>query len=155
MGAKLLEDLAVRRVLWFFKKLNEQFLDSDQVLFYFYGDITKDRLTPEDIRLDLDFELLGISETITKEATINQLISAYNLAINNPMLAGFSVDLFTEIMRLMQTGMDTSKLKAMPPPPAPGVASVLTNPNVSASTEDAVLNQIQQNGASAPNQIPQ
>lgn len=150
LGAKLIEESVITKVLWMYKKLNEQFLDDDKVLSYFYGDIVNERLTPEDIRLDLDFELLGISETVTRETTINQLISFYNLAVNNPTVNTTRV--LQEIWKLMQLNVNPAEV--FMPSPAPLATSLAVNPNISEGTENAIAGQVQQNGPGAPIAVP-
>jgi hypothetical protein len=141
MSAKLIEEQVITKVMWFFKKLNEQFLDQDSVIQEFYGHIGSPALTPEQIHDDLDFELLGISETVTKEATINQLISIYNLLVSNPTLDVTPIAF--EVIRLAGVNIDPKTLiRQQPPMPAPG-----------AQPPDA--GQTLQNGASAPMQVPQ
>lgn len=151
MGAKLIEESVIVEVLRMFKKLNEQFLDSDEVLQHFYGGVVQGRLTPEALRAELDFTLLGISETVTSEATINQLISLYNLVSARPDID--STGLLFEIAKKMKLATPVDQL--MQVRPLPPAATALANPNVSAGTEEALVNQIQQNGAGGAVNLPQ
>jgi hypothetical protein len=151
MGAKLIEESVIVKVLFMFKKINQQFLDTDETLSYFYGPVVLGRLTPESLRADLDFHMLGISETVTSEATINQLISLYNLVAQRPDID--STGLLFEIAKKMKLATPVDELmqvKAMPQ-----AAQVLGNPNVSAQTEEALINQIQQNGSGGAINLPQ
>jgi len=145
MGAKLIEETVVRKVLVMFKKLNEQFLDSDEVLQEFYGTATKEQLTPEEIRNDLDFELLGISETVTREATINQLISFYNLAAQNPNVDINAV--LSQIWNLMQVGKSASDI-IKEAQPQTGMMP-LPQPN------QEIQAQVEQNGSGGNISVPQ
>lgn len=146
MGAKLIEEMVIVKVLWFFKKLNEQFLDSDETLAYFYGDILHQQVTPEQLRLDLDFELLGISETVTSEATINQLIALYNLVAARPDID--SLGLLVEIAKKMKLSAPIDQLiKLRPMPMMPGIAAP--------TAPGAVDGQVGQNGSGAPAAVPQ
>lgn len=152
MGAKLIEESVIRKVLTLFKKLNEQFLDTDEVIQEFYGQILNTKLTPEQIRADLSFTLLGISETVTKEALINQLVAYINVwkglpGINMNKIAAVHWD-------LMQMKQSSSDVVLPAPFPATMVSNIIQNPDVSAGTEQAVLNQVAQNGASGL-QVPQ
>lgn len=151
MGAKLVEETVIKRVLVMMKQLNEQFLDSDEVLQTFYGNVLQGRLTPEQIRADLSFELLGISETIQKEATINQLTTFYTLTKDDPMVNKNPI--LTEMWKLMQVGIPADLV--IPPVENQMASQVVTDPNTSAGTEEAVINQVQRNGTVAPPQIPQ
>ncbi|MGD9724887.1 MAG: hypothetical protein AB7V39_00565 [Nitrospiraceae bacterium] len=151
MGAKLIEESVIVEVLRMFKQLNEQFLDEDDKLEHFYGHIIQGRLTPELLRAELDFTLLGISETITSEATINQLISLYNLVAQRPDID--STGLLYEIARKMK--LQTPVEQLLKPVAMPQVAQVVGNPNVSEGTEEALIQQIQQNGAGGAVNLPQ
>ena len=93
MGSKLLEESVIRKCLTMCDQLNAQFLDSDEVLMEFYGDLLSDptaqvpiRLTPEEIRTQVSFKITGVSETITSEATINQLVAFTNTFKGLPCL---------------------------------------------------------------------
>lgn len=147
MGAKLIEEMVIVKVLWFFKKLNEQFLDSDETLAYFYGDVLHKQVTPEQLRLDLDFELLGISETVTSEATINQLIALYNLVAARPDID--SLGLLVEIAKKMKLSAPIDQLIKLRPmmPMMPGIATP--------TAPGAVDGQVGQNGSGAPAAVPQ
>lgn len=153
MGAKLIEEVVVRKVLVFFKKLNEQFLDDDSTLEYFYGDILQGRLTPEQIRADLDFKMLGISETVTREAVINQLVAYVNTWKGLP---GLNMNKIAEVhWDLMQMRQPASEVVMPAPFPETMVSNVIQNPNVSAETEAAIAKQVQANGSGGSISVPQ
>lgn len=151
MGAKLIEETVIRNVLVMFKKLNEQFLDSDEVLTEFYGANIPVTLTPEQIRADLSFKMLGVSETVTREARFNQLTALYNLAANNPNI---NIGLiYQEMVKAADLNLPMDQL--MNDIANPAAAQAVVNPEVSAETEEAIVNQIQQNGSGGGVQIPQ
>lgn len=82
LSARITEESSLKQVLTQIHQLNGQFLDKDNVLSDpgLYGKILDSRqMTPENIRRNVRFRLLGLSETIAKEARINQLISFVQL----------------------------------------------------------------------------
>jgi hypothetical protein len=153
MGSKLLEEMVVRKCITMMDKLNAQFLDSDEVLTEFYGDLLADpmavlpiRLTPEEIRTDVAFKITGVSETITSEATINQLVAFTNTFKGLPFDWASVAGTMWKLMRI----------NAPPPiPPAPPVNAPLPSGEQPPQGQDAVAGQIDQNGTAAPIQVPQ
>lgn len=78
LAARVTEESSIKRLLNLMHQLNGQFLNRDELLSdpALYGDIFNgQKVTPEIIRAKVKFKLLGISETIGKEAKINQLVS--------------------------------------------------------------------------------
>jgi hypothetical protein len=145
MGALLVEKGVLSKVLTMFKQLNEQFLDSDEVLQEFYGPVVQDRLAPEDIRADMTFTMLGISETVTREAVINQIIAYVNVwkglpGLNLSKIAAVHWD-------LMQMKQTSKEVVMDAPMPQTQVMNVLQNPDISAGTEEAIVKQVSQNGS--------
>ncbi len=78
--AKLLEDGPLKGVLTMFHQLDAQFLDSDESLQdkNIYGYVFPSKPTPEQIRSNVDFKMLGLSETVAKESTFNQIVAYVN-----------------------------------------------------------------------------
>ena len=76
-AAKLLEESGVKKVLRMMLQLNLQFIDQDDQLREgpMYGSILDEKVTPEMLREDVEFEVFGISDITQKESHINQIIS--------------------------------------------------------------------------------
>ena len=165
MGAKLIEESVVKKVLVMFKKLNEQFLDSDEIMQTFYGPVIRNRLSPESIRNDVDFKLLGVSETVNAEAAINQMIAFYNLAATNP--AANTSLVLSEIWKKMKLSVPADQVVQLNPAlltsqaeQIPGMAGLMgggqssTNEGGTSAgsppTDPTKMGQINENGASAP-----
>lgn len=74
---KLVEEMAIKRTLRMFHQLNLQFIDDDDVLRDpgMYGHLFAEEVTPEMIRAEVKFNMVGISDMINKEGKINQIIS--------------------------------------------------------------------------------
>lgn len=77
MSTKLIEEMGLREILEMMLALDHQFVDSDDVLQdpFLYREIADLKLTPEDIRANIRFKLVGISELVSTESKINQIIS--------------------------------------------------------------------------------
>lgn len=80
LSNKLIEEMGVKKVLSLFHQLNLQMIDSEDILRNpgLYGHLF-DEVTPEDIRADVQFKMIGVSEMIGGEAKINQLISVLGI----------------------------------------------------------------------------
>lgn len=151
MGSKLLEESVIRKCLTMCDQLNAQFLDSDEVLQEFYGDLLSDpnvelplRLTPEEIRTQVSFKITGVSETITSEATINQLVAFTNTFKGLPF----------DWSSVAQTMWKLMRINAPAPIPLPQGPAPLPSGEQPPQGQDAVANQIAQNGAVGL-QVPQ
>jgi hypothetical protein len=74
---RLVEETAIKRVLRMFHQLNLQFLDDDDILRDpgMYGHLFSADVTPEMLRAEVKFKMLGISEMVGKEGKINQIAS--------------------------------------------------------------------------------
>lgn len=156
VGAKLIEDVTVRRVLYFFTRLNKQFLDSDAVVSNFYRKFVPE-LMVEDIQHDLEFQLLGVSDTIQRETVINTMISFVN--VYSPLLGpGMNVlKIAKKSWDMLGLSIPANEIfieQPLLPPPAEGAG---VDPNAQVSTGDStpLAAQVEQNGVSAPPQVPQ
>ena len=151
MGSKLLEEAVIRKCLTMCDQLNAQFLDSDEVLLEFYGDLLSDptaqvpiRLTPEEIRTQVSFKITGVSETITSEATINQLVAFTNTFKGLPF----------DWASVGQTMWKLMRINAPFPAPVEVAPAPLPTEGQPVQGQDAVSAQVAQNGASGL-QVPQ
>lgn len=151
-SAKLLEEEVLKVVLTQMHQLDEQFLDSDETLLddNMYGQIFPNKATPEQIRAQVSFKLLGLSETVGKETTLNQIFSWTN--VYGPLIgpdANYQVAKLTwDMLGTKLSAKDLLPLQAQPP--IPGLLAG-TQP----APGQAVQGQIQQNGeTSAPPPTP-
>lgn len=71
MASKVVEE-AIRVVLDLSHKLNRQFLETPEVLAELYPEVAAD-VTPDTLGYPVEFLLLGVGETVTKEAAMNQI----------------------------------------------------------------------------------
>lgn len=78
VAATLQEQTVLDELLTQMHQINGQFLDQDEYLKDIYALIFPTVPTPEQIRSSVGFTFLGVSETVTKEATINQMVSFVN-----------------------------------------------------------------------------
>ena len=76
-AVRLVEETALKRILRMFHQLNLQFIDDDETLqdTGFYGHLFDREVTPEMIRAEVNFKVIGISDMIGKEGKINQIVS--------------------------------------------------------------------------------
>jgi len=148
-ATKLLEEMAVRKVLQMFHQLNLQFVDDDQVLSdpLLYGEISDLGISPEDIRADVKFKMVGISDMIGSEAKINQIVSF--MGVFGKVLSPDSISsLAQKIWHLM--GFNKNEITLQGAPPQPGVENIV-DPGVSS----AIVGQAGQQGTqAAPPTIP-
>lgn len=148
-ATKLLEEMAVRKVLHMFHQLNLQFVDDDQVLSdpMLYGEISDLGISPEDIRADVKFKMVGISDMIGSEAKINQIVSF--MGVFGKVLSPDSISsLAQKIWQLM--GFNKNEITLQGAPPQPGVENIV-DPGVSS----AIVGQSGQQGTqAAPPTIP-
>ena len=149
-ATKLLEEQAIRPLLQRFHQLNLQFISSDDVLQspLLYQEIAALQLRPEDIRADVQFKMQGISDLISTEAKVNQLISF--LSISGKVLAPDSLGNITKkIYKLM--GFDPNEINLQGAQVPAGTQNVV-DPAVGEAIAGQATNQ---GAASAPPSIPQ
>jgi len=146
MAIKLLEETYVKRVLRMFHQLNLQFIDDDETLRNkgLYGHLFEKEITPEMIRAEVDFKMLGISEMIGKEAKINQITSF--LGVFKDILAPNTI---TKLARKVW------KLMGFNPDDVQDIQGATPTPNVAGVTSAApITNQVGQNEPQGPIQVP-
>jgi len=150
MGTKLVEEMGIREVLQMFYDLDLQFIDTDDVLQspLLYREIAAMQLTPEDIRANIRFKLVGISELVGTEAKINQIISF--MSVFGKVLAPETIEqLAKKVWKLQGFSADEIQMMGMQPPG--GTQSV-----VDPSMGNAVTGQVMNQGAqAAPPATPQ
>ena len=141
-ASKMVEESAIKRVLRMTFELDLQFLDSEEDMTPYaklFGDL---QLAPDQLHVECQFAMKGISEMIGKEGQINQIVSF--MGVFGPALAPESVqDLMKKMWKLM--GFDADEVNLMAVPPTPGGADMR-----GASAEgssDAAVAQIKQNGS--------
>jgi len=140
---KLLEEMALKRLLTMFYQLDLQFIDDDEILKdpVLYGEIANLRLTPEDIRENVEFEMLGISDMVNSEGKINQIVSF--MGVFGKVLSPESItSLSKKVWTLM--GFNKNEIELAGAQLMPGVENVV-DPQVSA----AIVGQSGNQGASA------
>jgi len=147
-ATKLIEETALKPMLDFFHKLNLQFIDDDQVLRdpVLYKEIASLNMTPEQLRDDITFKLIAISEMVGSEAKINQLAST--LGIGGSILDLSSLEkILKRIYKLQGFPEDEILVRGL----QPGVAGSVVDPNI----QKAILGQVGNQGAqSAPPTVP-
>ncbi len=153
MAAKLTEENVVVRVLKMFHQLNLQFIDSDEVWSPegYYGGVYDSKVTPEMLRAEVRFKMLGLSDTVTKEAKINQIISFLTVFKGMPGIN------FIEAARLMWTLMDApeSAEKIIQPAPFPTqMTTVVGSLGENGAAAQNMAAQAASNGASVPAAVP-
>jgi hypothetical protein len=145
---KLVEEMAIKRVLRMFHQLNLQFLDEDD---YFkdpgmYGSIFEKATTPEDIRCECHFKMVAISDMVDKESKINQVISF--MGVFGKVLDGQTIStLAKKVWDLM--GFNPREVNIQGMAAQPGTQEVIDG-----NMSQAVLGQVQNQGATAPQAVP-
>lgn len=150
MATKLLEEMALRPVLEQFYQLDLQFISSDDVLRNprLYGPLVDLEITPEQLRTNFEFKLVGISELVGSEAEVNQIVSF--MSIFGKVLAPETIEAMArKVWKIMGFVPDEIKL-AMEAPPQ-GTEGVV-DPNLSNAITGQSTNQ---GSASAPPSVPQ
>jgi hypothetical protein len=74
MAANIIEGQGVRPMLELMYLLNRQFLDEQEIIEEFYPTVAA-VVSPDVLAQDVEFKLLGVNETVTKEAAMNQITS--------------------------------------------------------------------------------
>lgn len=147
---RILEETSIKKTLRFFHQLNLQFIDDDEVFQEtgYYGGIFDQKVTPEMIRADVQFKMLGISEMVNKEAKINQAISF--MGIFGKALSPITISAVAKkVWKLMGFNEDEIVIMAQQPIP-PDQTDPDNNPNLTQN----IQGQVQSNGASASPAVP-
>jgi hypothetical protein len=153
------EETALKKVLRMFHQLDLQFIDDDDVLADpgLYGAILDEKVTPEMLRADVRFKMVGVSEMVNKEAKASQLTTFFGMFkdVMKP-------ETITLIMRKMWqlAGFDSKELDKVQGAQPSNVrsAAVAGATDVAAAGEaapQAAINEVQQNGSSVPPQALQ
>lgn len=144
VGTKLIEELAIKRVVKMMHQLNLQFIDQDEELQATYGAIFPAPVQVEDLRTDIRFKMIGISDMIGTEGKINQLISYFGTFA--PYFAAPTIeDIAKEVYKLQ--GRNPDDIQIM------GVANPI--PQGQNPTQQAIAGQVQNQGGQAnPPQVP-
>jgi len=149
MATKLIEEMALRPILERYYQLDLQFISSDDVLRnpLLYKEIADLRVTPEQLRTNFEFKLVGISELVGTEANVNQIISF--MSIFGKVLAPETIEgLARKVWKLMGFVPDEVKLAGQSMPAGTENA---VDPNLS----NAVVGQVTNQGAqAAPPSVP-
>lgn len=147
MATKLLEEMTLEPLLEMMYQLNLQFIDDEDVLRSptLYREIADLELAPEDIRANIMFELAGISDLVSTESKINQLIAFKNSFAD--VLAPESNQALAKLMFKLQ-GFNPDEILLSQAQTAPGTEDT--------GAADAVAAQVANQGAQAgPPQLPQ
>lgn len=144
VGTKLIEELAIKRVVKMMHQLNLQFIDQDEELNDVYGAIFPQPVQVEDLRTDIRFKMIGISDMIGTEGKINQLISYFGTFA--PYFDGTTIeDIAKEVYKLQ--GRNPDEIRIM------GIANPI--PQGQNPTQQAIAGQTAIQGAQAnPPQVP-
>jgi hypothetical protein len=144
VGTKLVEELGIKRVIKLMHQLNMQFIDQDEELNETYGAIFPQPVNVEDLRTDIRFKMVGITDMINTEGKINQMISFFGTFA--PYLDGVSIEgVAKEVWKLQGKNADDIQII--------GVANPL--PQSAANTQQSILGQVQNQGGQAnPPQVP-
>jgi hypothetical protein len=147
-ATKLLEEMTLKELLDMIHQLNLQFIDDDEVLQdpYLYGEIAQLGMTPEDIRANVKFKMIGISEMVGSEGKINQIVSF--MGVFGKVLSPDSItSLSKKVWKLM--GFNENEITLAGAQLVPGVENVV-DPTVSAAIVGQAGNQGTQGQPSVP-----
>lgn len=147
-ATKLLEEMTLKELLTMFHQLNLQFIDDDEVLQdpFLYGELAQLQMTPEDIRADVKFKMIGISEMVGSEGKINQIVSF--MGVFGKVLSPESItSLSQKVWTLM--GFNKNEITLAGAQMVPGVENVV-DPTVSAAIVGQAGNQGTQGQQSVP-----
>jgi hypothetical protein len=144
VGTKLIEELGLKRVIKLMHQLNLQFIDQDEELNATYGAIFPQPVFVEDLRTDIRFKMVGISDMVNTEGKINQLISYFGVFA--PYFDGITIEgIAKEVYKLQ--GKNPADIQII------GVANPI--PQGMSPTQQAIAGQVSNQGAQAgPPQIP-
>ncbi len=150
-AAKFIEEYVLDELLTQMHQLNAQYLDQDEYLKDIYEGIFPVKPTPEQIRANVGFKFLGVSETIDKEATVNQITAYINTW--GALLQSMGVDLMPlakEHWKMLDMKPNADEILVpkpmLPMPPMPGQEGAAPE---GAPASDALNAQIQQNGGAS------
>jgi len=147
-ATKLVEEMALKELLQMFHQLNLQFIDDDSVLQdpSLYSEIARLEYTPEDIRADVKFKMVGISEMVGSEGKINQIISF--MGVFGKVLSPESItSLSQKVWTLM--GFNKNEITLAGAQLVPGVENVV-DPAISSALVGQAGNQGTQGQQSVP-----
>jgi hypothetical protein len=150
MSTKIIEEMSLKKVLEMFYALDLQFIDTEDVLRspLLYQEIADLELAPEDIRANIQFKMVGISDLIGSEGKINQIISF--MSVFGKVLAPESIEQLAKKVWSLQ-GFAKEEIQLQGTQTAPGTESVV-DPNLS----NAILGQATNQGTqAAPPATPQ
>lgn len=142
------EEMAIKRILRMFHQLNLQFIDDDDVLRDpgMYGHLFQEQVTPEMIRAEVKFNMVGISDMVNKEAKINQIVSF--MGVFGKVLAPETIsDLAKEVWRLQDMDPRKVNIQGMQ-------AAVMPGNVVDEQITQSVLGQTQNQGSQTTPAIP-
>lgn len=147
LSTKLIEEMGIKKILRMFHQLNLQFIDSDDILHNpgLYGSYFE-QVSPEDIRAEVEFKMIGISEMIGTEGKINQAVSF--MGVFGKVLSPLSIQTIAQMVwKLMGFNKKDIVLQGMAPQPGEGP---IVDPSITAAIQGQAGNQ----GAGAPVAIP-
>lgn len=147
LSNKMIEEMGIKRVVRMFHQLDLQFIDSENVFRDpgMYGHLFE-QVLPEDIRAEVRFHIIGISEMVGTEGKINQAISF--MGIFGKVLAPTTIQAIAQkVWKLMGFNPRDIEIIGMA---APAVQEVV-DPNISAAVNGQASNQ---GAAAQPPQIP-
>lgn len=145
LSNKLIEEMGIKRVVRMFHQLDLQFIDSEDVFRDpgIYGHLFEQML-PEDIRAEVQFKLIGISEMVGTEGKINQAISF--MGIFGKVLAPTTIQAIAQkVWKLMGFNPRDIEIVGLAAPSVQTIAGNVVDENLS----QAVNGQAQNQGASA------
>lgn len=149
-AAKFIEEYVLNELLTQMHQLNAQYLDQDDYLKDIYDGIFPVKPTPEQIRANVGFKFLGVSETIDKEATVNQLTAYLNTW--GALLQQMGINLMPlakEHWKLLDMKANADEvLVPMELPPMPPQTPEGAAPE-GAPASEAVASQVAQNGGAS------
>jgi len=123
-AAKNVEEEGVKRVLELFYQLDLQYLDNEEVLRAFYGDIFPKALdgtslvTPAMIRGQVNFTMTVLSEMVNKDAKVNQMVAFFSTF--QAVLADQSKETIAKQIWELE-GFDADEIQVQPTAPPMGL----------------------------------
>jgi len=142
------EEMAIKRILRMFHQLNLQFIDDDDILRDpgMYGHLFQQEITPEMIRAEVKFNMVGISDMINKEAKINQIVSF--MGVFGKVLTPETISVLAKEVWKLQD-MDPKKVNIQ------GMQTTIMPGNVvDEQITQSVLGQTQNQGTQTPIAVP-
>lgn len=143
MSTKLIEEMTLEPMLEMIYALDLQFIDDEEVLRspLLYREIADLQLAPEDIRANIQFQMAGISDLVSGESKINQIISFMSVFGN--VLAPDTIGALARKVWQLQ-GFNQKEIEIQGAQPVPGTQSAV-DPNLS----NAILGQATNQGTQA------